>query len=302
MLREFEHIGLLRKAINAKFPYLSGIFEKQWGIFGPDWAKKFDEELKVFFQDDKPRIEHAARGYGAFCLDSMKLQVRFNKTKEYEFKTYEEAASEVYQNKTYMFDLYLPGILISHYLWKHHYSQQLFFRDELVPLLNELREFTFFDVGVGTGFYSKEILRVFPFSSGEGFDMSPHSLEHTKLLLHRWNFQKRYKTNLGDILKRKGGTDCDLVISIEVLEHLEDPLGFLKGLWSMLKSGGLGFISAAVNAPNADHIYLYRSADEVASQLKEAGFSIVNSIEDTAYEPRSGTDIVPLNAAFIVRK
>ena len=83
---------------------------------------------------------------------------------------------------------------------------------------------------------------------------------------------------------------------------MENPLEFLKGLYSMLREGGIGFFSAAVNAPNADHIYLYRSPQEVAKQIKQAGFKILKSIEDEAYDPRSIDDIVPVNAAFIVKK
>jgi len=70
----------------------------------------------------------------------------------------------------------------------------------------------------------------------------------------------------------------------------------------MLKCGGYGLISAAINAPNADHIYLYRNSNEVASQLAEAGFEIVGSTVDAAYSPRTEGDIVPVNAAFIVTK
>ena len=67
----------------------------------------------------------------------MKLQVKFNKTLEYDNKSYDEAASEVYQSRDYMFGLYLPGILISHYLWEHHYKQHIFFEEKLVPLIKE---------------------------------------------------------------------------------------------------------------------------------------------------------------------
>ena len=298
----YKYITSLRGLISETFPYLTGVFEKQYEKFGSSWADAFEIELETFFQADPGVMKDSARGYGAFCLDSMKLQVKFNKTLEYENKTYEEAANEVYQNREYMFGLYLPGILISHYLWEHHYKQHIFFEKCLVPLICSEGVKKIYDVGVGTGFYSREFLRVLPKAVGEGFDMSPFSLEHTVGLLKKWGFEGRYRTNLGDITRRDSSEKADLVCSIEVLEHLEDPQGFLHALANMVKPGGLGFVSAAINAPNADHIYLYRSYTEVQEQLISAGFDIVDYCNDEAYAPRRKGELVPVNAAFIVRK
>ena len=231
----------------------------------------------------------------------MKLQVKFQKAKEYENKTYEEAASEVYQNKEYMFGLYLPGILLSHYLWRHHFLQHIFFLEKFLPLVGSGDGKVFYDIGVGTGFYSKEMLTRTKLK-GRGFDLSPHSLEHTLMLLGAHNVANRYEANLRDIIKEPVTPAADYLVNIEVLEHLEDPQMFLNFLTKMLKSGGYGLISAAINAPNADHIYLYRNSDEVASHLVRAGFEIVDSTVDAAYTPRTEGDIVPVNAAFIVTK
>ena len=302
MIEDYSEISYLRSCIGEKFPYFTGIFERQYKKFGADWALKFNKELKKFFNSDKTRIRSAAIGYGAFCLDSMKLQVEFNKTHQYKNKTYEEAASEVYQNKDYMFGLYLPGILISHYLWEHHYTQLQYFDAELVPMLEKIDSPLIYDVGPGTGFYTKEYLRNLQSSRVIGFDMSPHSLKHTEMIVDNWGFKDRYESRLGDILIKNPIEQCDLINSIEVLEHLEEPIEFLIGLNKMLKPGGLGFISAAVNAPNADHIYLYRDADEVANQLEQAKFKIIDRTVDPAYEPRNQNDLVPVNAAFIVTK
>jgi 2-polyprenyl-3-methyl-5-hydroxy-6-metoxy-1,4-benzoquinol methylase len=231
----------------------------------------------------------------------MKLQVQFQKTKEYENKTYAEAASEVYQNKDYMFSLYLPGILLSHYLWRHHYAQHVFFLEKFLPLVDRNGGEVFYDIGVGTGFYSKELLTRTSLK-GKGFDLSPHSLEHTVMLLRAHNVDDRYEANLRDIIKAPVSLAADYLVNIEVLEHLEDPQLFLNSLAAMLKPGGYGLISAAINAPNADHIYLYRNSDEVSVQLNKAGFDIVDFVVDEAYEPRKNGELVPVNAAFIVTK
>ena len=61
----------------------------------------------------------------------------------------------------------------------------------------------------------------------------------------------------------------------EVLEHVEEPLALLRTLRKMVAPGGNAFISAPVNGPACDHIYLFRSIEDVAAMVREAGFGIV---------------------------
>jgi len=300
-LDSYPILKTFQYSLNNQFPYFSSVIEKQYELFGDEWLKLFEKELKLFFGEDTSSLDSAVTGYGKFCLDSMKLQVKFQKTKTYDNKTYDDAAAEVYQNKNYMFSLYLPGILLSHYLWKHHYIQHMFFIKNFIPLIQKNGGAMFFDVGVGTGFYSKEMLTR-SLLKGKGFDMSPHSLDHTLQMLQAHQVEHRYECCVRDIINDPVVEQADYLINIEVLEHLEDPQLFLNHLVKMLKSGGYGFISAAINAPNADHIYLYRNDDEVAVQLKKAGFTIIDRTVDEAYSPRKSGEIVPVNVVFIVSK
>jgi 2-polyprenyl-3-methyl-5-hydroxy-6-metoxy-1,4-benzoquinol methylase len=90
-----------------------------------------------------------------------------------------------------------------------------------------------------------------------------------------------------------------VVQCIEVLEHLSDPQLFLDHLRKLLRPGGHGFVTAALTAPNADHIYLYWTPAEVIAQLEKAGFVVRDYVEELAYEGQPG-EIVPKVAAFIV--
>ena len=90
---------------------------------------------------------------------------------------------------------------------------------ELIPQIEDIDNPLFYDVGVGTGFYTKEYLRRVESSQVVGFDMSPHSLEHTGMLVKRWDFSERYQSRLGNILERDQTELCDVINSIEVLEH-----------------------------------------------------------------------------------
>ncbi|MEK6628248.1 MAG: class I SAM-dependent methyltransferase [Bdellovibrionota bacterium] len=301
-LNDYPYIDTVHKVLMSEAPYMSGVINKQYTEFGKTWLDFFEADLSTFFRDNNEALQIATRGYIKFALDGMLLQKRFDKTRQYESKSYEQASAEVYQNEKYMHTLYLPGIYLSHFLWRHHYIQHLFFIEKFVPMVKKHGGKTFYDVGVGTGFYSREMLRCIPGLQGEGFDLSPSSLSHTKKMLETFNLAQNYRCNLQDIVLNTPTKPASFITNVEVLEHLEDPVAFLKGLNKMLAPNGLGMITAAITAPNADHIYLYNSVDEVAAQAVEARFKIVDSREDAAYQPLKPNDSVPRNAVLIVTK
>lgn len=298
----FPHVDRLQKIFEEKFPYFGGGIARQTATFGPTWKEHFEREMATVFAEDWERFTNAVIGYGRFALESMKLQKLFDKTRQYENKTYEQAANEVYQNRDYMFNLYLPGILLSHFLWEHHYKQHQFYKAEFLPRMRDHGGKLFYDVGIGTGFYSKELLIADPEMRGRGFDLSPSSMDYTLATLTAFGVRDRYETVHRNIVTEPVSPPADFVVSIEVLEHLEDPQEFLDALCKMLKPNGLGLISAALTAPNADHIYLYNEPEEVVAQLEKAGFKLITFAHDPAYEPRKPTDSVPRNAAFIVTR
>lgn len=300
-LSNYPYIKKVADFLFVKFPYFATVIDKRYEEFGEAWLAEFNEELKVFFGDDLPRLQSAVNGYGSFALDSMKLQKKFDKMREYIPKEYADVSHDVYLNRDYMFNLYLPGIMLSQYLWSHHYRQLHYFRHTFVEMLKERSADCFCDVGVGTGFYSKEMLRALPVIRGRGYDISPFSLEHTRIMIDKWQFLGRYEFCQADILLETPKDQADCLVCVEVLEHLDDPVSFLKALYVLLRPGGIGFITAAINGPNADHIYLYRGLGDLEREVASAGFEILQSVEYLGYIPKPG-DSVPSSGVCIVRK
>jgi hypothetical protein len=280
-------------------PFMMPSLRRQRETFGDEWVQQFGTTLSRFVATSDERLTSAVRGYVNFALDGMRLQKKFEKTLEYENKSYLDASNAVYQNKDYMFGMYLPGILLSHYLWPHHYRQFQFYQRSFLPYFASAPAAEFCDIGPGTGFYSRQLLTASPRAEGWAFDMSPSALEYSRAQLAAFDVADRWHNEIRDVVREIPDRQWPFLVCIEVLEHLEDPLTFLKALRKMLTFGGRGLISAAVTAPNEDHIYLYNSGSEVRAQIEAAGFSVLDSQEDRAYTPK-GSEPVPINAAFVV--
>jgi 2-polyprenyl-3-methyl-5-hydroxy-6-metoxy-1,4-benzoquinol methylase len=266
--------------------------------FGKPWEEEFDLHLQNLFGDDEQAYNNAIKGYTRFAIDAMRLQKLFNVKLKYEDVTYQEAYEKVYMNSEYMMNLYLPGIFASHFLWRHHYRQLKYYQRNFLPLLNGVEDRRFYEVGTGTGFYTVQIFRHDPAFRGVGIDISPHSRQFTLNQIRGWGFEKSFTSSDTNIINA-GLEPYPVIQCIEVLEHLSDPDLFLVHLRKLLLPGGHGFITAALTAPNADHIYLYWNPDDVIRQLVSAGFKVEDYIEELAYDGQPG-EHVPKVAAFIV--
>lgn len=287
------------RVVAAEAPLFRKNFDKVRATFGEEWALDLDRHLERLFGCDEGAYRKAVQGYAKFSLSAMRLQSLFNKKRQYEEQSYEDACRNWYQNHEFMTETYLPGIFVSQFLWQHHYRQIQFHRERFLPLLAGATDRRFYDVGTGTGFYSVQALEFAPGFHGYGIDTSPHAREFTARHVAGWGYAERYTAMDVNILEAElEPVPC--VQSIEVLEHLADPGLFLRHLRKMLAPGGYGFVAAAITAPEDDHIYLYWTPEDVMAQLREAGFEVMDFREEAGYEGRAG-EIVPKVAAFIVR-
>lgn len=267
--------------------------------FGAGWEQDFSAMLGHFYASDAA-LQDAVKGYAAFVMDSMRRQKRFEQELSYPAKTYAEAAAEVYYNDDYMRRQYLPGLLLSHYLWTHHYQQIEYFKGFFLPWLERQGVAEFAEVGVGTGIYSRLALQALPGLRGTGLDISPLSLEFTGAHVGSFGLSARYSLRQQNILDEDSPQTYRAVICVEVLEHLEDPVAFLVGLRKLTAAGGRLFVTAALNAAHADHIYLYRKPEEVLAQVEAAGLHLEHSFFANAYAPAKPGLPVPGALAMVL--
>jgi SAM-dependent methyltransferase len=294
-----ESLDAARRILHAEFRAFSDTLDRSGAKFVAAWASEFDALLGALFPT-MDLLRSAFHGYVRFATDSLRLQAAFEKRGTYRASSYADTSQRVYHNADYMMSEYLPGLLLSHYLWPHHYRQLLFFDSAFVRYLKDTGVRRFAEVGIGTGLYSRRVLEAVPGSLGHGYDISPSAEAFVAHHLRSTGLAQRYDIVLQDIVAVPPEEPYASVVCVEVLEHLEDPVAFLGGLRRMLAPGGRGFVTAAVSADHADHIYLYRSASDVEAHIREAGFNVEQSFVAAAYPPRYPEQPVPLAAAFVV--
>jgi len=297
--RQNTAIDRVTDIFKARHSFSRDIAQRAQATFGDKWERAFAETVDTLYADDQA-LEAAISGYAAFAMDSMRRQKRFETTRQYEHKTHAETSQAVYFNEQHMLGQYLPGLLLSHYLWPHQYRQLRFFRNNFVTAMKQSGANHFAEVGVGTGIYSRIVLQDIPDITGVGFDISKHSKAFAENHLRAFGLDDRYAIRLQDVTRQTPRNEFQWLVCVEVLEHLEDPAAFLQTLRAMLKPGGKAFITAALNAADEDHIYLYENTAQIIEQLTAAGFFVEQSFYNAAYLPASEGVPVPAVAAFIV--
>jgi hypothetical protein len=72
--------------------------------------------------------------------------------------------------------------------------------------------------------------------------------------------------------------NISIVYAIELVEHLEDPISFLKMIYNSLMFEGKFFFTTATNVPQIDHLSNFTNIKDFELQLKEIGFLLQENI------------------------
>jgi hypothetical protein len=261
-----SRVEALRRVFAERHRLSGALIERAQQAFGASWTADFDRMLGSLFADDDS-LALAAKGYSSFAFDSMRRQKAFELSREYANKTYAQAASEVYFNEQHMASEYLPGLLLSHFLWPHHYRQIQFFDTAFVEPMSRSQCAEFAEIGIGTALYSRRILEQVSTSRGVGYDISPSSCRYAEQHVSAVGATARYEVRCQDILEHPMAP-VPWLVCVEVLEHLEDPVEFLRALHA---ASGMPFIEVFVDcelaeAEKRDPKGLYKKAR--AGQIK----------------------------------
>jgi 2-polyprenyl-3-methyl-5-hydroxy-6-metoxy-1,4-benzoquinol methylase len=143
------------------------------------------------------------------------------------------------------------------------------------------------DAGSGIGAYTLRLARQFATASVVGWDLDPRKIELAEEVARESRIPNAHFLRR-DICSDDGpGNAFDLVVCIDVLEHIHDYTTALRNLWRITRPGGFLFL----HTPQPDQrrvfkrFYAWRHLDharegflkdELGSHLEAAGFTVLS--------------------------
>ena len=146
----------------------------------------------------------------------------------------------------------------------------------------------FCDLGFGPGVLTAFILQQNASWRVEGVDVSQHCLQHAQRLLSKKGMLDRSELSVGDIRSLSYPDNTfDVVIAVEVLEHIPDPETGLSEAMRVLKPGGYAITALPVQLPLLMHLYDFDSSDEVLAFYEKVGLKVID-FETKEFQRQAG--------------
>mgnify|MGYP000184109431 CR=1 FL=1 len=162
-------------------------------------------------------------------------------------------------------------------------------RKELKILRREdFQPWKILDAGTGFGQYVFYLARKFPRAAITGIDINPGQIEDCKHFFKKTKYSERVGFGVEDLTKYRKEAFYNLILSVDVMEHVEDDLTVFKNFYKSLEPGGVLLISTPSDRGGSDvhhddevsfideHVRDGYGMDEIREKLSSAGFSDIS--------------------------
>ncbi|MFH1059663.1 MAG: class I SAM-dependent methyltransferase [Pseudomonadota bacterium] len=236
--------------------------------------------LKIAGRD----IQRFIAGYRWMCGMMMEEGLYFQRHGTYRLSSFAEVDAFVYQQPEIM-QLYMNGLLLSQALWPNHVQAVDFYRNKFLTGIKPGG--LHLEIGPGHGLllhYAMQVLTNHP----QAWDISQTAINSTRESLNALGGSSKAELIKCDIMgeTKHHWPKFDSVVLSEVLEHCEQPESMLRKVVGILAPGGKLFINVPVNSPAVDHIFLFKSPEEIELFITRNGLMI----EDMLTAPAAGLD------------
>jgi SAM-dependent methyltransferase len=141
------------------------------------------------------------------------------------------------------------------------------------------------DAGCGFGQYSYFMAKKFKEANILAVDVKIDYLDDCRYFFNRSGI-KNTEFEFADLTKINFENMFDFILSVDVMEHIEDDIGVFRKFYKALRGGGRVLINTPSNLGGSDaeseqdesfigeHVRLGYSKEDICSKLMEAGFEI----------------------------
>ena len=197
------------------------------------------------------------------------------------------------------------GLALTAFFWPNHVEIARFFE----RTLRTGKGGRYLEVGPGHGYFMAIAAERGGFDEMLGIDISAASVAQTRDLLARFAPAASARCDLRvadfhDSASLAAGS-FDAVVMGEVIEHVEDPDTFLRRAWELARDDAYICVTTGINAPAIDHLFLWRTTDELETLFEDCGFRIREALR-LPYEGRtleqSRKQQLPIRVAYVLEK
>jgi SAM-dependent methyltransferase len=150
------------------------------------------------------------------------------------------------------------------------------------------------DAGSGFGQYTYRMARWFGSAKIKAIDIKPEQIEDCNQFMRKANLQNRVKFELADLTQFQELAKYDLILSVDVMEHIEEDVLVFRNFYASMKKGGLLLISTPSDQGGSDshdhdhedgvhgfideHVRDGYNISDIQAKLKSVGFEKVEAL------------------------
>ena len=108
------------------------------------------------------------------------------------------------------------------------------------------------DAGSGFGQYTYRMARWFPAARIKAVDIKPEQIADCNQFLEKAGLSGRVKFEMGDLTQFREDNKYDLVLSVDVMEHIEEDVLVFRNFHASMKKGGMLLISTPSDLGGSD--------------------------------------------------
>ncbi len=286
--------------LNERHPTMTRGVQEARAIAPALVDQKFEQTLEWITRGFGDEIlTTVADGYAWFTMDVNRVQIAYEKEGRYRASSFAEVDRLIYQQPDYMRHYYW-GVFAILFCWPHYVELIEFYLDRFVRKLPEGR---LVEIAPGHGAWGLLAVASNNSIALEGWDVSPTSLELAPRMAEGAGLAARTVYRVADATKMaQAESRFDAAVCCFMLEHLEDPGGFLASFAPSLKRGATAFVTLALTAAQPDHIYEFKQASEAIEMAERAGFDLLDCRMAQPSRLLPKASYVPRVQAMILRK